>query len=183
MSYILDALKKSEQERQGTAGPSVHTIHSAAPKQSANHSMLLVLASICIVSISSAAFFYFKSTTTNPAPVIAQPEPAIIDKPAPTPAASTTSVEQQTIPQAKPKEILEFWQLPDPIQSEIPSLTFSFHVYSESPEKRTIIINKIRLKEGGKPLPNLVLEEITKEGVILNWKQQYLFYIPVVESW
>jgi len=181
MSYILDALKKSEQERQGTSGPSVHTIHSKAPKSTNNHAAIIALCTFCLACLGAGGYFYYVSLQAPNTQQLDEQEAQGSKQP----IANAVQAQAQLVPTKieAPKEVVEFWQLPDPIQSEIPSLTFSFHVYSESAEKRTIIINKIRLKEGGKPLPDLLLKEITKEGVILSWKEKYVFYIPVVESW
>jgi general secretion pathway protein B len=97
-------------------------------------------------------------------------------------AATEVAIVAPVIAQ-EPYSVVEFWQLPDPIQKKIPALTFSFHVYSTNPDKRTIIINKRRVKQGDTVSEELVLEEITQQGVILQWQGLHRFTINVVENW
>ena len=68
-------------------------------------------------------------------------------------------------------------------RTAIPGLTFSFHVYSDNPSLRTIIINNRRVKEGAFVEKDLLLEEISPQGVVLIWQNRVRFSIDVVESW
>ena len=61
-------------------------------------------------------------------------------------------------------------------------MTYSFHVYSDNPEDRTIIINGRRMREGGRVATGLRLEEITEQGVVLDFEGD-LIYVPVVDGW
>lgn len=192
MSYILDALKKSDQERQQNNGPNLQSVHRQQPVIKASSSKLwwLVVLLLLIIAVFSS-WFYF--TLSKPAPSV------IAEQPVPVTQAPSLSQQSQTNTPTKtlaPTEVannealmnealilVEFWELPDPVQQQIPPMTFSFHVYSENPVRRTIIINKQRVREGSTVSAGLVLEEITPQGVILNWQQTHRFSINVVENW
>ena len=180
MSYILDALKKSEQERQQDGGPTLQTIHRPRIIHKDSTSLIVILLLLlCILATSIAGYFFFCAYQQKPVEPVAEKIPA---------EQSTAIAPQQVSAAPKAtqppplKPVVEFWQLPDPVQTAIPALTFSFHVYSESPERRTIIINKRRVKEGDRINEKLLLEEITKDGVVMRW-EQHRFYISVVEGW
>jgi len=196
MSYILDALKKSQQERQQSANPTIQSLHQ--PIQTTSSSRWPIVAvSLCFFALLISGFLLFQ-WIQNDKPIDAEAlsNPKIsrakvdrarsAERPVKTAETVATSPE---VSKAEPSKsvvantVLELWQLPDPIQSEIPAMTFSFHVYSNKQERRTIIINGRRLKEGGQVEENLQLLEITEAGVVLSWKNKHQFYVPVVESW
>jgi len=63
----------------------------------------------------------------------------------------------------------ELDQLPQSTQSEIPTLKILGHIYSNNPGTRLININGDIYKEGDTVAKNLMIEEITETGVILNY--------------
>ncbi len=199
MSYILDALNKSDQERQEKQGPSIQTIQRPhiINKNRGGFFWLIIL--VFFVALSSSAFavwFYFSNeiikSEEKPQQKIAV---QTADKPAQGVDESSETTQAQSIekpsthqpvlvePKSPPPILVQFWELPNSVQKDIPALTFSFHVFSENAARRTIIINKRRAKEGELVSKYLILEEITKDGIILNWKDKYRFAINVVENW
>lgn len=204
MSYILDALKKSDQERQDNQGPTIKTIQRP-PRSFANRdskaSMIFVIFLILAFVVAAVYWLYtppaLLSTSSSIKKELAK-KPVSQEKTSISLDNSNKIVLQErevnSLPGESQKKItanraqnltplVEFWELPDHIQQVIPPLTFSFHVYSKNAERRTIIINKHRMSEGDTVLQNLVLEKITKEGVELMWKEQNRFSINVVEKW
>lgn len=61
-------------------------------------------------------------------------------------------------------------QLEARIQRQLPEMAFTVHIYSSSPESRLVKINGQRRKEGERIANSLKLVEITREGVILQFK-------------
>ncbi len=59
MSYILDALKKSEQERGHGSAPNVQTLHSSSLNYHANKTQLWPYFLLAAIIINLAALFYF----------------------------------------------------------------------------------------------------------------------------
>jgi general secretion pathway protein B len=180
MSYILDALKKSEQERQQGKSPNLQSIHKPAAPDSTSNYLAISLIVLCVCSLSIAAYFYLDNKGPRANTVEITNKEITVEK-VETASPLVPSTETNKVVEAL--AVVEFWQLPDPVQSEIPALTFSFHVYSDNPERRAIIINKRRVKEGDLVSTGLHLTEITPEGVVLRWQEKYAFYIAVVEQW
>lgn len=206
MSYILDALKKSDQERQQGNNPTLQTIHKPnfADDTSSKWRFVALIMAMLVLSLAALAVWYLlASSETARQSVELTSEQALVNRVDQADTSSTPDV-VATVPvnhaqklttvedrdeQTRVTEpavlatVVEFWELPDPIQQQIPSLTFSFHVYSTNAERRTIIINKRRVKEGAVVAEGLTLIEITKDGVVLDWKNRHRFMINVVENW
>jgi general secretion pathway protein B len=78
MSYILDALKKSEQERGRGSAPNVQTLHSSSLNYRPNKTQLWPYMLLAAVLLNLAALFYFmleKQDTDSVAQLLV-PEPA-----------------------------------------------------------------------------------------------------------
>lgn len=73
-------------------------------------------------------------------------------------------------------------ELPREIAAALPALEFFSHMYSGEPQYRSVIINGEYLKENQKLSDQLMLEEITEEGVILNY-QGVRFRVSVLKDW
>jgi general secretion pathway protein B len=191
MSYILDALKKSDQERQQNNGPSLQTVHRPhLSNKNSTSRLFLLIVSVTTIFLFVLGFWYVKphifagifEGNASKNPVILEPEVVVPELPVKS-TTQVTSPDQLVNDSVVSSAVVEFWELPDPVQASIPALTFSFHVFSTNPDKRTIIINKHRVKQGDSVSAGLILEEITTEGVVLNWQQRHRFSINVVESW
>ena len=201
MSYILDALKKSEQERQANAGPSLQTIHQTMRVEHNGRGPLYYLLMLLVLLLTGAVcwlvwyqwqhqavdFASVSQTTPDNTPSEKHGVPAenAADDVTPVPETSNSEAQLSSNGNAAvdtPPVVQDYWELPDNVKSEIPSLTFSFHVFSDNPERRTIIINNKRMREGDRVSDALVLREITPDGVIMSWNGRY-FHLPVVEGW
>ena len=104
---------------------------------------------------------------------ITAPEAEVVQEEKPTAqiAASTPSLEQaQQIP---PEELSYLADLPFEVQSSIPEMNFSGHVYSLTPELRLIMINGSIVREEDLVEPELILEEITETGVIMKYRERF----------
>ncbi|MGA7279044.1 MAG: general secretion pathway protein GspB, partial [Desulfocapsaceae bacterium] len=61
-------------------------------------------------------------------------------------------------------------ELPFTIQAQLPEMKFSGHAYSPAPELRLIMINNAVAREGELIEPDLYLEEITENGLIMSYR-------------
>jgi len=68
------------------------------------------------------------------------------------------------------KRVVTLNELPPSVQREIPSLSISFHAYSNNPKERRVMINGSMVKQGEPLAPGLSLAQITPDGVILDYK-------------
>jgi len=86
----------------------------------------------------------------------------------PAPLLLTEDPVDKTVSIVPPPPFLE--DLPAAVRSEMPKLKFAGHTYSSTPKNRLIIINNDIRREGDAVEPELILEEITWEGVILSFR-------------
>ncbi len=90
-----------------------------------------------------------------------------------------TQIYERPVPAVIPAEkvndpaesiVLEFGQLPVSVRDELPKITINTHIYSNDPATRIASINGSINHEGDMVTKSLTLEEITENGVVLNYK-------------
>ena len=241
MSYILDALKKSEQVRGHGNIPSVQTVHSSSLnyRNDKNTYWPYVLICAVILNISVVLYFIFdrEQPATNQADITPNSakhddyenniagdntaadtevtedtatKPLAIDKniasenitPASAPIVTADAEHTGTAPAAKNRgavdaaksehitgnptkadiDIIDFYDLPESIKQQLPTIVISAHVYSSNPLQRSVVINNNFMEEGEYVLDHLVLHEITAGGVIFDYHATRFSY-PVISSW
>ena len=100
------------------------------------------------------------------------------------PATRSTSPEPQVRsarPLAPDGRVLGLKELPPAIRSGLPEFKISALYYTSEPHSRFTKINEQTLREGQVLAPDLKLEEITPEGVILSHKG-YRFQVGISEN-
>jgi general secretion pathway protein B len=196
MSYILDALRRAESERERGSLPTVHTTPVPAgladDEGAAAHSRRWVgaLAVLLLLLLGVVAGQWLASPRDQPASV-----PAPLPRPAPTlqgqvlpatPAApELRRLQAAPPPEAEPRPTVPppaapvrvaapvpMRALPDALRRQLPALTTSGAMYSETPAKRMLIVNGQLLREGEQVAPDLVLEQIQLKSAVLNFKGQ-----------
>lgn len=234
MSYILDALKKSEQERGHGNVPGVQTVHSSSLNYRNEKRSYWPYILISAVILNFAAIVYFivdkKQEAVKTAEVILEKDIEVATRELDTtdttdlitdkiesrqaPAATSTAVEttaisdtattpsitkQEKFPAVSKQvesdysaaiedtpennsDIIEFFDLPESIQQQLPAIIVSAHVYSENPLQRSIVINNNFLEEGEYVLDDLILYEITPDGAVFDYKDTR-FHYGIVNSW
>ncbi|MET0379157.1 MAG: general secretion pathway protein GspB [Spongiibacteraceae bacterium] len=183
MSLILDALKKSEQERRRERGPDLQTIHQASSAARGSGKNWGWAALVIINVAAVGAWWWFQR---EPLPLAAINAEAVDQAPPVSVAAAPPRVELPPVPEsakplaqddqftrieprapvARPRinaatPVEEFADLSPDVRSSLPAMTFSFHVYSAEAHNRTIIINNQRLREGDEVSAGVALESIT----------------------
>jgi general secretion pathway protein B len=207
MSYILDALKKSEQDRGNGSVPGVQTVHSSSLNYHQEKAPVWPWILIALIGINLAAIIYFiqskdsKESVATIQPGItvetpAEKEQAITSTaPAtmPIPSAAvvptqkeTVAYETQTIQEHEPVEpvfeTVDLYDLPLNVRQHIPAMEFSAHVYSTNPMQRSLVINGRFMEEGSQINNELVLTEITSDGAVFDF-QGYRFSTSVLSGW
>lgn len=267
MSYILDALKKSEQERGHGHIPSVQTVHTSSLNYSNKKTYWpYILITAVVLNLAAIIYFYLnknetpatttastdintvndreivqsngdapllvvtpssRENTTNPAaqqsnttsaistsasngtdtsnarstqqtlaPPTLVPPTNIADnettdtysQPAATDSYSTQSY--ATEPRAAERidteivdtEIIDYYDLPEATKRRLPSIVVSAHVYSDNPVQRSIVVNNNFLEEGERILDDLILQEITPDGAIMNYRG-IIFRYEIISGW
>jgi len=194
MSYILDALKKSSDERQKLqkkeqqSGP-VSLTMSPARKQSRRLMVLLLTIAVAgSVVLCISVWNYFETLSHESAQSVvptspqnnipesaAGPEQNALDQPASEsddiskPQAAEISQSTQSFEKSTSTLPLKD-ELPAAVQQSLPNMKYSGHVYSPTPALRMIMINTAIIREGDTVAPDLRVIEITEDGLIMNFQ-------------
>ena len=205
MSFILDALKKSEIERQQQGPSDFANVPSSAESPRAPR-WLWVLALLLAVNLAVLLGVFLRDDAPEIVPPsgqasLARPEPAagasfserieearerdtaasgsaaaspepVAQPPVETPASEVSSAAP---PQPRPRTEFTLAALPtaDELRAngtiQIADLHLDIHVYSEQPADRFVFINMVRHREKSRLAEGPVVQEITPEGVILDY--------------
>lgn len=200
MSYILDALRKSDQQRQRGLTPTLASaplpVATTATPRPAWLPFFLIGLGLLAMGITIGWLQPWQEKPTA-AVIKVAPKPAELavvqtpPTPAPQPAALAPQAAPAPItppPQAMPEVA------PVPARSEparpvavtaprvhesasaprpsLPKITITVHAYNETAAERVAGINGHLLREGEEIEPGFKLEKITKDGVTLNFKGQ-----------
>lgn len=213
MSFILDALKKSETERQQQGPSDFANVPSSSESRGAPRWLwalglllavnLVVLLGVLLQNDTSeivpgqasksqqapAAGQSFserireaqeRESASRPRaaatpeaaaePVVEEPAPeSVVEEPAPARAGSQPEFTLAALPTAD--ELRANGQL------QMASLHLDIHVYSDTPAERFVFINMVRHREKSRLAEGPVVQEITPEGVILDY-QGTRFLLP-----
>lgn len=197
MSFILEALKKSERERQQGQPPDLYAVHGEAPAfQSAapRRPRLLLWAGLCtLIAALGSGYLWYGGGTAPDNPLESSQKTELV-APAKPPAAAMEAAAEPEVPlesveeppvlpaaesAAEPGGQLATESAAPPttaapvkgritIRPELPTLRFSGHTYSEERSRRMIMVNNRIVREGDWIDANIRLEEITWEGVLLD---------------
>jgi general secretion pathway protein B len=186
MSYILDALRKSDQQRQRGASPTLLAPQAAAvvPRRRVSRSHVLLTAVVLVgAGIVIGALRPWQTEQTAPATqAAAMNAPASSPRPSPVPVQPQMARKSEPqVPARKPapaaqpnrpdeEKVLTIAELPLSIQREIPAMSISVHAYARASKDRLVSINDRVLREGDYLAPGLRLEQITPKGMILRFK-------------
>ncbi len=179
MSYILQALKKSEQERQQaiqveSSSPNEQAlVEGIAQKKeveklnaswvlNAVYGFLLVILVFILLKLFSGGEAHEKQlvsevssstsvTEERKAEVQSEGEPALSKQPA-----------------SLLREALAIEQAPSELLADLPVMAISSHIYSTQPERRSIVVNGERLTEGSFIAASVQVKEITHQGMVVD---------------
>jgi general secretion pathway protein B len=198
MSFILDALRKSETQRQRKSSPTLADTHYHERKKS-NSVWIPAFVVILTVNIVVIAFMLFNQSGTDNTrlPENSASAKVVRDIPLRSPGIESTAVPtpvRELTPDVEPVPVSAGQPLPavtkfepvvappepDPIilptlqqlvqsgQVTVAPMHVDIHVYSDNPSKRFVFINMRRYKERQRLDEGPMLEEITSTGVVLS---------------
>ncbi|MDQ2696405.1 MAG: general secretion pathway protein GspB [Pseudomonadota bacterium] len=190
MSYILEALRKAEQERRLGQVPQLAAVPAlSAPARRSPWPWWLAL----IVSVNAAVVAALLHSRPEPAAPVAPPAavkatvPEPVTKAAETPPAPPPPV-ARAAPPAQPKPAppaapvatppSPLSALPADFRQSLPAMNIDIHVHSPLRRKRFVLINSRRYQEGERLREGPLLEAITRDGVVLNHRGTR-FLLPI----
>jgi general secretion pathway protein B len=178
MSYILDALNKSEAERSRGARPSLGTVHHPVPRSRV--AAWVIAGALAVNAGVGIAWLTLHersapSRTTATATAAKQPAPAIAPAAQPPiPAATIITPDRSSMP---PSRSAASTTVPD-----VSNIAFSTHVYSDDPTMRAVTVNGKRFVEGDMIAKGVRLVEITETGVVLE-ANGHRIPLDVLQDW
>ena len=211
MSYILDALKKAEADKDPDVRASLALQHTEQRRQ---HLIMTLVGAALLINAAVLAWVFFPRLEENadvkvvaeaapsesapaPAPPVATPSGAGSSSDLAT-APETTKVEEavgaemhQALVQVEAPEgavsdraepsRVTFKELPRTVRRRFPALSFSTHVFTDEPELRALVVDGRRLGEGDR-YGALRLDEITADGAVFEF-EDYLVAVSILEDW
>lgn len=191
MSYILEALKKSEQERHRGRAPDLQALHIAPVQTDRPRRWWPLALALALLFNAGLLLIWHPWDATHTEPVAAPaistaaptpPKPAVappvLQMPSPAPVNTTPPTTQISAPAtptpSKENRLLALSELPPDVRRSIPEMSFAVHLYSAKPAERMVSINGKMIKEGQEVTAGLKLEQITSDGMIFSY-QGYRF--------
>ena len=186
MSYILEALKKSEQERnpEQVPGLDTHHYHVSTEKKSKMPYWFLGIALLLInmvyiiykmnqesMVVPSVEEGIMEQSVSAPVPADVKPE-LIKEKPVveiiakPKPRIVNRSLDRASLP--------DISELSASVQQQLPSIDFSTHIYIKDGGS-FVIINGRSYGDGMTISQGLKIEKILADGIVLVFQEQYFF--------
>ena len=198
MSFILDALKKSEAERQKKDAPGFASVPNASERKSPYKWILLVVVLLGVNLAALVAVLYMANrgsdlsepqipaaatdqSGTSFSEIVAeakrtQPDRDTSDSQISNddgrrPGGSPDSSQSAPVSSTSISESLAtFSDLRAQNLLQLPDLHLDIHVYSGQPADRFVFINMVKYKESAKLGEGPVVKQITPEGVVLGFQ-------------
>ncbi len=229
MSFILDALKKSQASRQKHAGPRTITVETA-PRPQQQHNWWAVVIAIVLINLTAiTGLIYWNSrdkqadpaqdmtrpasglvtpnsgstgqaSTSGPpdqnaatrlpvergevSPLSAEVKEPRVTPPAlptatarPTQGSSTPAPATVTAPASDSDYLPTLTELQLANRIAVSPMHVDVHVFNEDPQRRFVLINTRKYKEGERMTEGPLLESIRRDGVVLYYRGQR-FLLP-----
>lgn len=205
MSFILDALKKSEAERQRQAGPTLLEVRVTTP-QRRYPLWALIVAALLAINLGVLMAFLLRApatppgavantaATANPAPAAAAvdvhtPPAAPVSPPVSPPVSLPSNAENPAddapaVPatggSVRVSRDTDMSNLPSASElgSDVPELRLDLHVYADAAADRYALINMHKVREGDMLAEGPRVLAITRDGVALQFHGQDFMLRP-----
>jgi hypothetical protein len=187
MSYILDALNRSEKERASKRLQQLPPDGQAAAESSWRwwHTLLALAA---IIAVNLAVFYswsgppqYRPDPDAKPGDTAARTTVAARKK-APVTVLSISAENSPGSPPVPVRPTVDLTALPLTIRRVLPDVEITSHIYASDPGLRMVKIDGVSRREGDLLSEAHRLVGITESGVILDF-QGYRYRLDVVEDW
>ncbi len=189
MSFILDALKKSETERQQQGSAEFSSVPTSSEKPNPAR-WLWLLAALLGINFAVLIGVLMRSEPTPTETVAEQPtQISNVEETteAPVPDEAASFEKQIAVAIEEHEELEEYQELAPPRAAskavmptidqlrldgslQIAELHLDIHVYSEDPAGRFVFINMVKHREKSRIAEGPIVSEITLDGVILRYQ-------------
>lgn len=187
MSYIHDALKRSQAQRQQAKASLTDNNDAVVHSRHVEKRRLVpwVPLSLLVLGVGLSLLAYRIGTTPellqssasdaeNKLVVTSEAEPPKT----PEPVMGQSNTQPRPILVSTPYERLPFyWELPQPIRVQLGELAVTIHVYANHPEQRFLFLNNREYRAGEQMPSGVKVERIEPQGVVLSYADQ-VFRLP-----
>lgn len=178
MSFILDALRKSEIERQRDAAPTLIRAPLATGRRGSPvlSIVLIVLLSLALAVLATAWWLGERDEPTPPG----TPEESALTSTAPVPAAGPATAAIAAPPasspagRAGPLPISEL----ERVDPDLPSYRMDMLAFNADPAQRLVWINSRRYQPGQRIEGGPILVEIRPDGAVLEYRGETFLLSP-----
>ena len=204
MSYILDALNKSEEEKKQHRTPGLNTIHqSSEGRKTRRGPLLLIGIGLLMINLIALLIWWIffsvapeardtgsismQPITSKPPPLADSQRQSNTSTNNPKPINPETALRRDgqsrlTSPSESDQNCVSTSAIPQIISREIAAIRFSSHIFADDASLRRVVLNGQPLKEGNRFGSGLTLQQITEDGVILRYQGQTVA-INVLSRW
>lgn len=192
MSYILDALNKSEQERERKQTPGLKSLRGEPPPNRFQLRHFLYLLALLAIFNSIGVFIYFGNNSAPETDIATQAKNPSADALVPASAAKVdTPLVPLTLIAAQPAgfpapptsgKTVDINDLPGHVMRRLPEIQITTHIFASDADLRMVNINGVSRKEGDLVTSSLRLVEITENGVVMNF-EGYTYAKNIIEEW
>lgn len=195
MSYILDALKRADAERERGHVPGLHaqpmtlsTDDGGSARRPPRWGLIAGGLVAATIAVAIAWRMGADAHAPLPAPMAVAPPPPTLAAPAPVPVATAPAPAPAPVvrrpaaappPRAAaasaeppPAPIVALAELPGDVRKRIPPLVVGGSIYSDDAKNRFLILNGDVVHEGGRVAPGLVLERIGPKSAVLRFEDR-----------
>ncbi len=173
MSYILEALKKAQAERQLGAAPTIHAtpLHAVADSGVQRRTLLaFALPALALAGVAAALMWWRQPEAGAPAPQAVPVPAAVAAAPAPPPQPAPLR-QAPPAPVARAPAVVPDDALPTQRElPTVPQLAVGGYIYSRDPADRLLVVDKVLRHEGEEIAPGLVLEKLLPKAAVMNYK-------------
>lgn len=174
MSFILDALRKSESERRREAAPSLAHVPPAAPRHHAPPWVWIVMGALALGMLGLAALWWRSADNASRAAVDAARTAPDSELPLASEAAPAVSPAPSVVPSARPADAsADPASLPSIAEARasglaLPELKLQLISYSEDATQRFVFINGFRYRQGERVQNGPLVVSIARDAVVLQ---------------
>lgn len=194
MSYILDALRRADSERERGTVPSLHA--NPVPADRAHEAFdgprvprwAWLLLAVGLLAIGAQVPKWLSPPESDRAPTVPvqlpkqrteptvvqlqPPEASLLEQAAAAASAMASRHRTVQVPPTEHQGVPGLNELPEEIRRALPKLVTGGAMYSESPSNRMLILNGQVFREGDIVADKLVLERIKLNQAVLSFKGQ-----------
>ena len=188
MSYVLEALRRAEAERQRGHVPGLHAQTLPSPeavaaepdRSSTRRGVWLAGLGLGLLALAVGGWMFARGTGADAVAPIATvapptaPVPVVVLPPPPAPAPVQRAPARAASPAAAEdaNRVVPFDDLPEALRRQMPPMALGGATHSSEPSARMLIINGQIWREGDEPSPGLKLERIELRAAQFSFRNR-----------